>query len=167
MAFLFILLLPALASAQGDSITKALHIVEEFYSVSDSRLREALKPGPPEAFQKEALAEKDEAAKRIRALGWLDKPGERRYNQAFSLVDGYTSRRLDSIEELAAGLGPKEGKKVEGIIKELELLRTERMMEFQESLNVETYKAPARRPGPMMEAPFEQEPNKEPGIWYK
>ncbi|MBE9529396.1 MAG: hypothetical protein IME99_09180, partial [Proteobacteria bacterium] len=124
LLLLFTSLAPASSAlAQDNSITRAIELVEEFHSTMLSELKGSAPPALMLPFRKNSIEKKKRATEDLRALGWVDRPGERRKRAVYTQVDSFFTKEIESVVELKEGLAPAKKKRVARVITELERSR--------------------------------------------
>jgi hypothetical protein len=159
---------PGPANAQDDFIASALQVIDRFHTESRLQLKDLKSSGAVASFHKKSLKSKESAAKDIETLRWIEKPGPRRFKLVYSRVDSYTEMEIDSVGRLAAEVSADDRPRVERTAKRLRALKKTGLERLGKSLPLETYKRAEPQPVPIIDrAPFEKEPTKGDGIWYR
>jgi len=164
---LFIFLTASPLYAQTDSVTTALDIVEDFYAVTEKQTGGLDGGEALQKFRKRALEEKEKTTGELRALKWSEKPGTRRFNQVHKIVDAYTGSQIEAVRGLKTDL-PAEETSIDEAVKKLTELKASGLKELSGTLETETYEKKGDKPVPIIDrSPFETEPDKDGGIWYR
>lgn len=165
-SFLLILLLILSAStalAQSDSISEALKVVEEFHSEA-----KGLTTGLADSsFHKDSLESKEKTISEIKSIRLTATPGRKRFERVFSLVEKYMDQEISAVRGLDR-TGARKNTKVKKAADRLSNMKGKKLEELQKTLPYETYERKKREPVPLIDtSPYEEEPEKEKGIWYR
>ncbi|GMR05011.1 MAG: hypothetical protein BMS9Abin23_0935 [Thermodesulfobacteriota bacterium] len=162
------LLLATPAFAQGDSVTTALGIVEDFHSETIELVNGVEDSASVESFVKKCIKERDRTLGELGSLRWIESPGERRFERVSRIVDSYMTGRIDSLKGLKKKLNGRDRKYMEKVITSLVLLKKKQLEELGGSLKAETYRKKELKPVPIIDrSPFEKGRPGEEGIWYR
>jgi hypothetical protein len=134
-----------------------------------SELKGSLPPVQMIYFRKEAVEKKKKATESLRALDWVDRPGERRKKAVYTLLDGFFTSEIETVIELKKGLGTAKKKRVALVITELERSRIKVLAKIAGTPDGEARKEERRRPVPIIDSsPHDKNPEIEGGgIWER
>ncbi|MDO8426316.1 MAG: hypothetical protein Q7T24_02235 [Deltaproteobacteria bacterium] len=159
-----IILSASVSFAQSDSVSKSLDIVNSFHTEAEVLTKGLVSP----SFQGQFAGERDEAVNELDSLSWTEKPGKRRFNLAYGIVDSYTEKIIESIEKLLPQAPPKSREALNNAVERLSALKTVAMRELNESLKAEAYEQERSKPVPLIDrSPFEAPPEEAPGMWFR
>lgn len=170
LLLLFTVLAPAsLALAQDNSITRAIVHVEEFHASMLNELKGSAPPVQMIPFRKEAVEKKKMVTEALRALDWVDRPGERRKKAVYTLLDAHFTAEIESVIELKKGVSSTKKKRVADVITKLERSRVTVLAKIAQTPEGETRKEERRRPVPIIDSsPHDKNPEIEGGgIWER
>lgn len=165
LLFLIFLFLPSPLWAQGDAVSTALDIVENFHKEANILMGAAgLSEVPP--------AEKERAVSELREIRVTEVPGRMRLERVHGVVDTYTSSVLGMVESrLGEAQGAKKGHMRDGL-KRLADLRLDETIRLMRTIDIEEPSPEVRPdlpftfdPTPPYERP--SPPDGPPGILYR
>ncbi len=162
----FIIIVHApLAGAQGDAITVAIAVIEDFseesYSVVKAIDRETSYNNASSMDREKTLAE-------LETLNWVHKPGARRFMRIYSIVSSYFEGEIARIKSFISEARPQDGESLETIHRELDAIKNEKFRLLLASIKSETYERKPKGPVPVIDSsPFEHEPDDATGLWYR
>ncbi|MEK6531737.1 MAG: hypothetical protein AABZ23_04500 [Deltaproteobacteria bacterium] len=151
--------------AQGDSITVAISVIEDFSTESYSVIgaidgKAAYKAGLSENKEK-TLAE-------LKTLNWVFKPGLRRFMRIHSIVSSYFEGEILQIKSFISEARPDDDQGIKAAHEKLNAIRNEKFRLLLASIESETYERKLNRPVPLIDSsPFEHEPDDATGLWYR
>ncbi|MBI5491449.1 MAG: hypothetical protein HY893_00795 [Deltaproteobacteria bacterium] len=157
------ILLASNSLARADSVSKAVDIVNNFNSETETLTKGLLSP----SLQEQLAGEKAGALNALDTLDWTEKPGKRRSSLVYSTVDSYTAKVIDSIDEVVLESPPSSREALQNAVDRLSSLKTAAMRELNEALKAEA-REQDRTPVPLIDrSPFEAPPEEAPGIWFR
>ncbi|HBG46027.1 MAG TPA: hypothetical protein DDW94_03465 [Deltaproteobacteria bacterium] len=164
LLLLVFLLLPADLPAQGDAVTTAINIVENFNKEATILMNSSGFTGPSQAAVQKAAA----VLKEIRIT---EPPGPKRHASVFEAVSSYTGNVLESIEVLKNKTAGRKKDLLADKIKRLEKLRTDDLARLSAALYAEAPMEKKPKEVPSIDlSPFDEEPAQPdgpPGILYR
>lgn len=158
--FLLVLLVPAYALAQGDSVSAAINIVEDFHKEATILM------GGLDAADIAPEAQLEKVKRELENIRRTESPGKKRFDKVYEITDGYT----EGIIQAVAGLSEKRPgmKEAEQRLKDL---KSGRMAALSETLRFESPKKNIIKPVPSIDgSPHENSPSGPagpPGIWFR
>lgn len=167
LLFTFVFL-PGVASAQTDSVSVGVQVIEEFYTQMTAMVRTVNGSSSMEQFHENSLEVTNETSDAVRGMRWVETPGKRRYERVYKKVDAYTDERIRALEELAPELSPENQDKMESIIERLRELKKEKLGKLEATLKAETYDGKEKKPVPIIDkSPKEKDEEEGSGIWFR
>ncbi len=166
LMFLSLLLAPASAYCQTDTIEVALDVVEAFHNRTNGSVRKlgSIPGKEADIFSEKASESKKKAIEELKALRWSDTPGERRFKKVYGIAESFTAGRLDAYR----GISRLSDSADDAGARELSALRDKELGRLKDAFGKESPPARKPKPVPLVDRPrYENRPDEERGIWER
>lgn len=161
---LFLLALPAAARAQGDAVSSAINIVENFQKEANILMRSSGLFEVPDFPRNMAIRDLEDIRR-------TEPPGVRRSERVYSIVNSFTQDVIGQAESRGMALmGPERARHADSI-RRLRDLRSESLDRLRERLSAEMPQKTEPEGVPSMDiSPYDEErqlPDGPPGILFR
>jgi len=167
-ALLFLLLsvitLPAYALAQGDAVSSAISIVENFQKEANILMRSAGITEAPDFMGRMALRD-------LEQIRLTEPPGVRRSERVYGIVNSFTTDVIGTVESRGMMLSGPERERHSDAMKRLRELRSEVLERLRDRLSSDIPRDSEPEGVPSMDiSPYDEErqlPDGPPGILFR
>ena len=164
---LFLLFLCLPVHAERGAIGASIRAVDEFYNETQNLTKDLADTPAVKEMRAEALRQKDAAIKNLENLNRVDRPGKKRFKQAYGIADSYIDARIEAVKALPQ-TSPEDKARIEGIVKNLLALKTEKLNAVNETEKFERTYEKKIKPVPSIDrSPYENSPEGDKGIWER
>lgn len=161
---LFLLFLSVPVYAETGAIKASIKAVEEFYNETQNLTKDLTDMPAVKQMRAASLELKDAAIRNLENLHRVEKPGKKRFNHAYGAADSYMDAQIEAVK----GTSPEDKARIEGIVKTLLALKTEKLKAVKETEKFERTDEKKRRPVPSIDrSPYEKSPEGDKGIWER
>ncbi|MBI5888578.1 MAG: hypothetical protein HZB82_07710 [Deltaproteobacteria bacterium] len=164
---LFLLLLCVPVHAERGAIGASIRAVDEFYNETQNLTKDLADSPAVKEMRAASLEQKDAAVKNLENLNRVDRPGKKRFKQAYGIAASYMDARIEAVKALPQA-SPEDKARIGGIAKTLLALKAEKLNAISETEKFERTDEKKIKPVPSIDrSPYENSPEGDKGIWER